>query len=121
MALIGPRPLSLKLLPLYTKEQVRRHDVRPGISGWAQVNGRNHAKYSEKFANDVWYVDHCTFATDLKIIWMTIRNVLNRSDIGSGAEDMDTVDDLHFGIRLLKFGSDYPVIKYTLLERKCYI
>ena len=110
MALIGPRPLSLKLLPLYTKEQVRRHDVRPGISGWAQVNGRNHAKYSEKFANDVWYVDHCTFATDLKIIWMTIRNVLNRSDIGSGAEDMDTVDDLHFGIRLLKFGSDYPVI-----------
>ncbi len=110
MALIGPRPLSLKLLPLYTKEQVRRHDVRPGISGWAQVNGRNHAKYSEKFANDVWYVDHCTLATDLKIIWMTIRNVLNRSDIGSGAEDMDTVDDLHFGIRLLKFGSDYPVI-----------
>ena len=105
MALIGPRPLLVAYLPLYTPEQNRRHEVRPGISGWAQVNGRNNCKMSRKFELDVWYVDHCTFATDLKIIWMTVMNVLRRSDVGEGAGDMKDVDDLHFHERI--FGIDY--------------
>ena len=96
MALIGPRPLLVQYLPLYSKEQARRHEVRPGISGWAQVHGRNHCKLSEKFSLDVWYVDHCTLATDLKIIWMTVMNVLKRLDVGEGASDMKDVDDLGF-------------------------
>ena len=96
MALIGPRPLLVVYLPLYTSEQARRHEVRPGISGWAQCHGRNHCKLSKKFEYDVWYVDHCTFATDLKIIWMTVMNVLRRSDVGEGAGDMGEVDDLGF-------------------------
>lgn len=96
MSLIGPRPLLVQYLPLYSKEQARRHEVRPGISGWAQCHGRNHCKLSKKFEYDVWYVDHCTFATDLKIIWMTVMNVLRRSDIGEGAGDMGEVDDLGF-------------------------
>lgn len=96
MALIGPRPLLVQYLPLYSKEQARRHEVRPGISGWAQVNGRNHCKLSKKFEYDVWYVDHCTLVTDLKIIWMTMMNVLRRSDIGEGSGDMREVDDLGF-------------------------
>lgn len=100
MALIGPRPLLVAYLPLYTPEQARRHEVRPGISGWAQVHGRNHCKLSEKFALDVWYVEHCTLGTDLKIIWMTIMNVLKRSDVGEGASDMKDVDDLGFSERL---------------------
>lgn len=100
MALIGPRPLLPEYLLLYTPEQARRHEVRPGISGWAQVNGRNHCKLSKKFEYDVWYVDHCTLATDLKIIWMTVMNVLRRSDVGEGAGDMKDVDDLHFTERL---------------------
>lgn len=92
MALIGPRPLLVDFLPLYSKEQARRHEVRPGITGWAQVNGRNTMKYSKKFEYDVWYVDHLTLKLDLKIIWMTIMNVLKRKDIG---EDMyDETDDL---------------------------
>lgn len=96
MALIGPRPLLMQYLPLYSAEQARRHDVRPGITGWAQVHGRNHCKLSEKFKLDVWYVDHCSLWTDIKIIWMTVMNVLKRSDVGEGAEDMKEVDDLHF-------------------------
>ena len=100
MALIGPRPLLPQYLPLYTPEQARRHEVRPGISGWAQVHGRNHCKLSEKFQLDVWYVDHCSLATDLKIIWMTVMNVLKRSDVGEGASDMKDVDDLGFTERL---------------------
>lgn len=96
MSLIGPRPLLVQYLPLYNKQQARRHEVRPGITGWAQVHGRNHCKLSEKFEMDVWYVDHCSFTTDLKIIWLTILNVLKRSDIGMGAGDMKDVDDLHF-------------------------
>lgn len=100
MALIGPRPLLPQYLPLYTPEQARRHEVRPGISGWAQVHGRNHCKLSEKFQLDVWYVDHCSLATDLKIIWMTVMNVLKRSDVGEGGEDMETIDDLGFLERL---------------------
>ena len=103
MSLIGPRPLLVLYLPLYTPEQYRRHEVRPGISGWAQVNGRNHCKLSKKFEYDVWYVDHCTLCTDLKIIWMTIMNVIRRSNVGEGANDMAEVDDLGFMDRLNKF------------------
>jgi lipopolysaccharide/colanic/teichoic acid biosynthesis glycosyltransferase len=81
MSLIGPRPLMIKYLPLYSAEQARRHDVRPGITGWAQVHGRNNITWAEKFKLDVWYVDHLTFATDLKVIFITINKVLRRSDI----------------------------------------
>ena len=83
MALIGPRPLLVKYLPLYSKEQMRRHEVRPGISGWAQCHGRNNISWTEKFKLDVWYVDHCTLWTDIKVIWITIKNVLMRKDINS--------------------------------------
>ena len=83
MSLIGPRPLLVKYLPLYSPEQARRHEVRPGISGWAQCHGRNAISWDEKFKLDVWYVDHCTFATDVKIVWLTIRKVLARKDISS--------------------------------------
>ena len=81
MALIGPRPLLVKYLPLYSPEQHRRHEVRPGITGWAQVNGRNAISHTKKFEYDVWYVDHLSLALDLKIIFMTIHNVLHRKDI----------------------------------------
>ena len=81
MALIGPRPLLVKYLPLYSKEQMRRHEVRPGISGWAQCHGRNAISWTEKFRLDVWYVDHCTLWTDIKVIWITIMKVLRRADI----------------------------------------
>lgn len=101
MALIGPRPLLVTYLPLYTPEQARRHEVRPGISGWAQVHGRNHCKLSEKFGMDVWYVDHCTLWTDIRIIFKTIKNVLSHTDIGEGANDMNSVDDLNFSPRAL--------------------
>ena len=96
MSLIGPRPLLMQYLPLYNPEQARRHDVRPGITGWVQVHGRNHCKLSEKFKLDVWYVDHCSLWTDIRILWFTVMNVLKRSDVGEGAEDMREVDDLHF-------------------------
>ena len=81
MALIGPRPLLPKYLPLYSKEQMRRHEVRPGISGWAQCHGRNAISFTERFKLDVWYVDHCTLWTDLKVIWITIMKVLKRDGI----------------------------------------
>ena len=81
MALIGPRPLLVQYLPLYTLEQTRRHEVRPGISGWAQCHGRNAISWTEKFKLDVWYVDHISLWTDLKIIWITIMKVLKRADI----------------------------------------
>ena len=81
MALIGPRPLLVKYLPLYSKEQARRHEVRPGMTGWAQCNGRNAISWTKKFELDVWYVDHCTLWTDIKIIWITIMKVLKRADI----------------------------------------
>ena len=81
MALIGPRPLLVKYLPLYSPEQRRRHEVRPGISGWAQCHGRNTISWTEKFKLDVWYVDHCTLWTDIHIIWITIVQVFKRANI----------------------------------------
>lgn len=81
MAFIGPRPLLIKYLPLYSDEQHRRHEVRPGMSGWAQVNGRNNITWTEKFKLDVWYVDHVSLWVDIKIIFMTIKNVLSGKDV----------------------------------------
>lgn len=81
MALIGPRPLLPQYLPLYSKEQARRHEVRPGITGWAQVNGRNAISWTKKFELDVWYVDHCSFWLDVKIIFLTIKKVFIREGI----------------------------------------
>ena len=90
MALIGPRPLLVQYLPLYNKEQARRHEVRPGISGWAQCHGRNAISWTEKFKLDVWYVDHCTLLTDLKVIFITIKKVLVRD--GISAEGQATME-----------------------------
>lgn len=84
MALIGPRPLLVQYLSLYSPEQARRHEVRPGISGWAQCHGRNAISWKQKFEYDVWYVDHLSLMTDLKVIFITINNVLARKDINSG-------------------------------------
>lgn len=81
MAIIGPRPLLMQYLPLYSKEQARRHDVRPGITGWAQCHGRNNLTWTKKFELDVWYVDHISFLTDCKVICTTIKKVLKRADI----------------------------------------
>ena len=92
MALIGPRPLLTWFLPLYDQEQARRHEVRPGITGWAQVNGRNVITYGQKFKYDVWYVDHLSFKLDIKILYMTVKNVLSSKDIGNGLSN--EVDDL---------------------------
>lgn len=83
MSLVGPRPLLVQYLPLYNEEQKRRHEVRPGISGWAQCHGRNAISWTEKFKLDVWYVDHCTLWIDIKVIFITIKNVLMRKDINS--------------------------------------
>lgn len=85
MALIGPRPLMPAYLPLYSKEQARRHEVRPGISGWAQCHGRNNISWSEKFKLDVWYVDHLSLWVDIKIIWITVMKVLKRADVNNDA------------------------------------
>lgn len=95
MALIGPRPLLTWFLPLYDETQARRHEVRPGITGWAQVNGRNLCTYSQKFVYDVWYVDNLTLWLDIKILWMTVMNVIKRKDIGNGLQN--EVDDLGWG------------------------
>jgi sugar transferase EpsL len=81
MSLVGPRPLLIEYLPLYTAEQARRHDVRPGITGWAQVNGRNDQSWEERFRLDVWYVDHRSFWLDLKILWLTILRVLRAEGV----------------------------------------
>ena len=83
MALIGPRPLLVQYLPLYNKEQARRHEVRPGISGWAQCHGRNNISWTEKFKLDVWYVDNLSIKVDLQIIFITIKKVLMRSDVNN--------------------------------------
>ncbi len=85
MSLIGPRPLLVRYLELYNEEQARRHEVRPGISGWAQCHGRNAISWEDKFKLDVWYVDHVSFATDMKVIFTTIKNVLMRKDISSAS------------------------------------
>lgn len=86
MSLIGPRPLLVKYLPLYSAEQMRRHEVRPGISGWAQCHGRNAISWTEKFKLDVWYVDHCTLWTDIKVVWITIMKVIKRADINEAGQ-----------------------------------
>jgi lipopolysaccharide/colanic/teichoic acid biosynthesis glycosyltransferase len=83
MSLVGPRPLLMEYLPLYSPEQARRHEVRPGITGWAQVNGRNALSWEDKFKLDVWYIDNQSFWLDLKILWMTIRKVLIRDGINA--------------------------------------
>lgn len=100
MALIGPRPLLPEYLWVFDDFQKRRMEVRPGITGWAQVHGRNHLKLSKKFELDVWYVDNCSLWLDIKIVWMTIVNVLKRSDIGEGAGDMKDIDDLNMSQRI---------------------
>lgn len=86
MAIIGPRPLLVEYLPLYSPEQARRHEVRPGITGWAQCHGRNALSWNEKFKLDVWYVDHCSFMTDLKVIFTTIKKVLVRDGISQDGQ-----------------------------------
>ena len=86
MSLVGPRPLLMEYLPLYTPEQARRHEVRPGITGWAQVNGRNAISWADKFALDVWYVDHRSLWLDLQILWRTVRKVLVRDGISAEGE-----------------------------------
>lgn len=83
MSLIGPRPLLVQYLPLYSPEQARRHEMRPGISGWAQCHGRNAISWTERFKLDVWYVDHCTLWTDIRVVFITTKNVLARKDINS--------------------------------------
>lgn len=92
MSLIGPRPLLVQYLPLYSEEQARRHEVRPGISGWAQCHGRNAISWTEKFKLDVWYVDHCTFWTDLKVVFITIKKVLERKDINTTSGESATME-----------------------------
>ena len=89
MAFIGPRPLLIKYLPLYSEEQHRRHEVRPGLSGWAQVNGRNNISWTEKFKLDVWYVDHVSLWVDIKIIFMTIKNVISGKDVAISTGGFD--------------------------------
>ncbi|WP_307697526.1 sugar transferase [Variovorax paradoxus] len=86
MSLVGPRPLLMEYLPLYSAEQARRHEVRPGITGWAQVNGRNALSWEEKFKLDVWYVDNRTLWLDIKILWLTVRKVLVREGISAAGE-----------------------------------
>jgi len=106
MSLIGPRPLVTAYLPLYSEDQRRRHDVRPGITGWAQINGRNLLCFSKKFEYDVWYVDHLSFNLDLKILVMTIQNVLSKKNIGEGAMEMNDVDDLNFGNKMKRYDNN---------------
>jgi len=86
MSLVGPRPLLMEYLPLYSPEQARRHEVRPGITGWAQVNGRNSISWKDKFALDVWYVDHRSLWLDVRILWLTVRKVLVRDGISAAGD-----------------------------------
>ena len=92
MALIGPRPLLVQYLPLYSKEQHRRHEVRPGISGWAQCHGRNTISWTEKFKLDVWYVDHVSLITDIKVIFIAIKKVLFKEDINNSSGKSATME-----------------------------
>ena len=89
MAIIGPRPLLVEYLPWYSKEEHRRHDVRPGLTGWAQVNGRNNLDWDHRFQTDVYYVDHITFCFDLKIFFLTIKKVLVREDVAENTRDVE--------------------------------
>ncbi|WP_456104984.1 sugar transferase [Prevotella sp.] len=93
MSIIGPRPLLVQYLPLYSKEQARRHNVRPGITGWAQCHGRNSLSWTEKFRYDVWYVDNISFKTDCQIVWLTIKSVLLRDGISH--EGSATMEDFN--------------------------
>lgn len=86
MSLVGPRPLLVEYLPLYTDEQARRHAVRPGVTGWAQINGRNAISWDEKFKFDVWYVDNRSFWLDIKILWLTVKKVLVREGVSAAGE-----------------------------------
>ncbi len=86
MSLVGPRPLLMEYLPLYSATQFRRHELRPGITGWAQVNGRNSLPWSSKFEMDVWYVDHCSFWLDIRILWLTVKKVLVRDGISADGQ-----------------------------------
>lgn len=86
MSLVGPRPLLMEYLPLYSSEQARRHNVRPGITGWAQVNGRNAIGWEDKFKLDVWYVDHQSFGLDMQILWLTVRKVIMREGVSAPGE-----------------------------------
>ena len=88
VSVVGPRPLLIQYLPLYSREQARRHDVLPGVTGWAQVNGRNAISWTHKFELDVWYVDHLSFALDLKILFLTALKVLKRSGINGGSDEI---------------------------------
>ena len=97
MSLVGPRPLLMEYLPLYSPEQMRRHEVRPGITGWAQVNGRNALSWEEKFKLDVWYVEHRSLWLDIKILWLTVRKVLVREGISADGE-----------VTMSKFTGDRP-------------
>lgn len=93
MSLIGPRPLLVNYLPLYSKEQARRHNIKPGITGWAQCNGRNAISWTDKFKLDVWYVDNYSFLTDLKIVFITLKKVFKKADISQdGRATMDAFD-----------------------------
>lgn len=103
MSLIGPRPLLPQYALVYTDFEKRRMEVRPGISGWAQVHGRQNLKLSKKFELDVWYVDHCSLWLDIKIVWMTVVNVLKRSDIGEGSGNMKDVDDVNLSQRVREY------------------
>ncbi len=91
MSLVGPRPLATVYLPLYSKEQMRRHEVRPGITGWAQINGRNAISWARKFELDVWYVDNQSIMLDIKILFLTIAKVINKSDVkGDGQAEVES-------------------------------
>lgn len=107
MSIIGPRPLLPDYLWVFDDFQNRRHEVRPGITGWAQVHGRNHCRLSKKFEMDVWYVDNVSIWVDIKIIFLTIKNVLMREDIGEGGSDMVDIDDLGIEDRIIAYKKEH--------------
>lgn len=110
MSLVGPRPLLMEYLPLYTPEQARRHEVRPGITGWAQVNGRNAITWEEKFEHDVWYVDNWSFWLDIKILWLTLITVLRREGINAeNHATMPVFQGKRGSVRRTSYGSDETV------------
>ena len=99
MSLVGPRPLLVEYLPLYSTKQARRHEIKPGVTGWAQVNGRNTISWEEKFDLDVWYVDNQSIWLDIKILWLTVQKVINRSDISAKNEATMTKFDGGQGVK----------------------